>query len=52
MCQHYRQAGIPRELRSIGRYLECAAETKEFQYTCPNPLEIIQAYHGVVRQPQ
>ncbi|ETE57262.1 Chloride intracellular channel protein 3 [Ophiophagus hannah] len=51
VCQHYRQAGIPRELRGIGRYLECATETKEFQYTCPNPQEIIQAYHDVVRQP-
>ncbi|XP_026541637.1 chloride intracellular channel protein 3 [Notechis scutatus] len=51
VCQHHRQAGIPRELRGIGRYLECSTETKEFQYTCPNPEEIIQAYHGVVRQP-
>uniref|UniRef100_A0A670YKM3 Chloride intracellular channel 3 n=1 Tax=Pseudonaja textilis TaxID=8673 RepID=A0A670YKM3_PSETE len=39
VCQHYRQAGIPRELRGIGRYLECATETKEYQYTCPNPQE-------------
>ncbi|XP_039200910.1 chloride intracellular channel protein 3 isoform X2 [Crotalus tigris] len=52
VCQHYRQVSIPRELRGIRRYLESAAETKEFQYTCPNPQEIIQAYHGVVRQPQ
>ncbi|KAM6431089.1 chloride intracellular channel protein 3 [Liasis olivaceus] len=52
VCQHYHQVGIPKDLRGIGRYLECANEAKEFQYTCPNRQEIIQAYRGVVRQPK
>lgn len=49
VCQHYRQLGIPKELRGLWRYLDNAAEIKEFKYTCPNTEEIIQAYRGVVR---
>ncbi|KAH0615617.1 hypothetical protein JD844_005075 [Phrynosoma platyrhinos] len=49
VCQHYRQWGVPKELRGVWRYLESAAEAKEFKYTCPNGEEIIQAYRGVVR---
>ncbi|XP_053137730.1 chloride intracellular channel protein 3 isoform X2 [Hemicordylus capensis] len=49
VCQHYRQVGIPKELRGLWRYLDSAAEVKEFKYTCPNNAEIIQAYRAVVR---
>ncbi|XP_060106826.1 chloride intracellular channel protein 3 [Heteronotia binoei] len=49
VCQHYRQFGIPKELGSLQRYLDNAAEVKEFKYTCPNSEEIVQAYRAVVR---
>uniref|UniRef100_A0A6J0TS44 Chloride intracellular channel protein 3 n=1 Tax=Pogona vitticeps TaxID=103695 RepID=A0A6J0TS44_9SAUR len=47
--QHYRQSGIPQEFRGVWRYLDSAAEVKEFKYTCPNKEEIHQAYRSVVR---
>ncbi|XP_063000552.1 chloride intracellular channel protein 3 isoform X2 [Elgaria multicarinata webbii] len=49
VCQHYRPSGIPKELRGVWRYLDSAAEVKEFKYTCPNSEEIIQAYRSAVR---
>nr|XP_056716510.1 chloride intracellular channel protein 3 [Euleptes europaea] len=49
VCQHYRQFGIPEELHGLWRYLNNAAEEKEFKYTCPNTEEIVQAYRAVVR---
>ncbi|KAJ7308103.1 hypothetical protein JRQ81_008610 [Phrynocephalus forsythii] len=49
VLQHYRQSGIPKELRGVWRYLDSAAEVKEFKYTCPNKEEILQAYRNVVR---
>nr|XP_060613281.1 chloride intracellular channel protein 3 [Anolis sagrei ordinatus] len=55
VCQHFRQCGIPKDLRGVWRYLESAAEVKEFKYTCPNSQEILRAYSTVVRplkQPQ
>ncbi|XP_030142560.3 chloride intracellular channel protein 3 isoform X2 [Taeniopygia guttata] len=52
VCQHYRHFGIPKDLQGVWRYLNSASETKEFQYTCPNSQEIIQAYRSVVRAPQ
>ncbi|XP_067417579.1 chloride intracellular channel protein 3 [Emydura macquarii macquarii] len=47
--KHYRQLGIPQELRGIWRYLDNAHETKEFTYTCPRSAEIVLAYRPVVR---
>ncbi|XP_074871548.1 chloride intracellular channel protein 3 [Carettochelys insculpta] len=49
VCKHYRQLGIPAELRSIWRYLDSASEAKEFKYSCPSSQEILQAYRGVAR---
>ncbi|XP_020648959.3 chloride intracellular channel protein 3 [Pogona vitticeps] len=49
VLQHYRQSGIPQEFRGVWRYLDSAAEVKEFKYTCPNKEEILQAYRSVVR---
>lgn len=52
VCQHYRHFGIPKDLQAVWRYLNNAAETKEFKYTCPSSEEIVQAYRSVVRSPQ
>ncbi|POI21246.1 hypothetical protein CIB84_015008 [Bambusicola thoracicus] len=52
VCQHYRRFGIPKDLQAVWRYLNNAAETKEFKYTCPSSEEIVQAYRSVVRSPQ
>ncbi|XP_006022762.1 chloride intracellular channel protein 3 [Alligator sinensis] len=49
VCEHYRQFGIPKDLRGIWQYLNNAQEVKEFKYTCPNNEEIVQAYSSVDR---
>ncbi|KAG6926990.1 chloride intracellular channel 3, partial [Chelydra serpentina] len=49
VCKHYRQLGIPQELCGVWRYLDSAREAKEFNYSCPNSEEIVQAYRTVVR---
>ncbi|XP_075761255.1 chloride intracellular channel protein 3 [Pelodiscus sinensis] len=49
VCQHYRQLGIPRELRGVWRYLDSAREAQEFTYSCPTSAEILQAYRAVAR---
>lgn len=49
VCEHYRQFGIPKDLRGIWQYLNNAQEVKEFKYTCPNNEEIVQAYSPVDR---
>ncbi|XP_048202459.1 chloride intracellular channel protein 3 [Perognathus longimembris pacificus] len=49
VCAHFRQAPIPAELRGLRRYLDGAAQEKEFKYTCPHRAEILEAYRPAVR---
>uniref|UniRef100_A0A6I8PEQ5 Chloride intracellular channel protein n=1 Tax=Ornithorhynchus anatinus TaxID=9258 RepID=A0A6I8PEQ5_ORNAN len=49
VCDHFRQAPIPAELRGLHRYLANALQIKEFKYTCPQTAEILAAYKPVVR---
>ncbi|KAM4664197.1 chloride intracellular channel protein 3 [Discoglossus pictus] len=49
VCKHYRNFGIPKDLKGLSNYLENAEELKEFKYTCPNTEEILLFYRPVVK---
>ncbi|CAH2316869.1 chloride intracellular channel 3 [Pelobates cultripes] len=49
VCKHYRKFEIPAELMGLRRYLDNAAQLKDFTYTCPNEKEILLSYSSVVK---
>ncbi|KAM8934337.1 chloride intracellular channel protein 3 [Pelodytes ibericus] len=49
VCKHYRNFAIPKALEAVTRYLDNAAELKEFKYTCPQEEETLLCYRPVVK---
>lgn len=49
VCKFYRKFEIPKDLVGVTRYLNNAAELKEFKYTCPNKEEVLAFYQHVVK---
>ncbi|CAI5794537.1 intracellular channel 3 [Podarcis lilfordi] len=49
VCRHFRPALLPPDMWGVRRYLQAARGAKEFRFSCPTDLEILQAYRQVVR---